>query len=216
MATARTAHKVVTTATGTTNSSSFDCNGATTLIVMCEDATNTAGNTTGVTYNGVAMTEMGRTAAPSQSRQITMWGLHNPASGANTLTATRTSSAVARFTVSAIGISGTDTSVAVTTNVQSISQTAATHTFNFTNTADDYVFCFGKFTSGGQAASTGSTLLSTYDIISDFESNPVPGGTNQSMTVTCTNAASCLLGAVIAQSSGGGSPTFVPRVSFIM
>ena len=64
---------------------SFNCASATSLIAYCEDATNTAGNTTGVTYNGVALTEIGRQSHPSDNRELTMWGVHNPSTGTNSL-----------------------------------------------------------------------------------------------------------------------------------
>lgn len=204
MVVTRVAQLSTASVTGTTHTRALDCAGGSTLIVAVEDATNTAGNTTGVTYAGVAMTELGRIAAPSQNRQITLWGLHSPASGSNNIIATRTSAAVGRFTMSAVALSNTDTGVALTTDVVSASATSSSKTFNFTNDTNAYIFAFGKFLSAGQSAGTGASLLSTYDIVSDFEASSV--STNHALTVNFTSSGYCMLGLSVA-GTGGGGPT---------
>lgn len=193
MAVARTAHLNLVSVSGTVNSQSFNCASATSLIAYCEDATNTAGNTTGVTYNGVALTEIGRQSHPSDNRELTMWGVHNPSTGTNSLVATRTSSAVGRFVLGAMAVSGTDTGTPIPTTAGSYALKAngsstSSYTFAFSNDGNDYIAGIAKFISGGQASGTGSTLISTYDIISDYEASTLPAGASYSFQVTGTSS----------------------------
>lgn len=210
MAVARTAHLNCANVTGTTNTQPFDCVSGDTLITPTEDAVNTAGNTTGVTYNGVSLTEIARVGRGTGDRQTCLWGIHNPSTGTNDIVASRTSSSVGRFVVSAFAYSGTDT----TTNlaslgagyVKSSNGTATTTTLTFSNAGNEAICAMGEFQGGSQAASTGATLVSSFDIVSDFEASTLPATANYSMTATMASGEYAFVGVALAESSGTDYP----------
>ena len=188
------------------NNQSIDCTGVDTLVALVEDPVNTEGNTTGATYNSVAMTEMGRVNRGGTNRQLIIYGLHNPASGSNTLSVTRSSDSVGRFLVGAYGWAGTDTDASLTGHDESVSSASSSGaTLTFGNAVGDVCMMISVSSSGGQAAGSGSTLTDSFDIISVYVSNPSPTTSeNHSMTMTQTTGQLGLVGVYLTASEGGG------------
>jgi len=169
----------------------FDCLGWDTILVCSENAVNTANDTTGVTYNGVAMTEIWRLWRPAQSREITMWGLHSPASGSNNVVITRTTSSSLRLTGASIAFSWTDTWKAIPTAeddyAKTLSNTSTSISITLANEADCAVYAVWVFGSWSQSASTWATLLSSVDIVSDFEASTFPATANYTIWASATS-----------------------------
>lgn len=205
MSVARTAHLNMVDSSGSaTNTKALDCAGGSTLVVFCENSVNTANDTTGATYNGVAMTEFMRTARPSTNRELVGYYLHNPASGSNNIVVSR-NTASGRFVISAFAYSGTDTAQSYSEgdgNAEVATGTSATATVSFSNDGGEAVCGAGVFGSGGQAGSTDTTLVSTFDIISDFEATTIPGGASDSLVATCSSGGWCIGGIALKEESG--------------
>ena len=198
------------------NTQTINCTGVDTLLVLVEDPVNTAGNTTGATFNSVALTEIGRRARGGTNRELILYGIHNPYQGSATLSVSRSSDAVARFLVGAVGLSGTDTSFTLSgAGISTAGTTGTSATLDFTNDAGAGVYFISTTASGGQTASTGTTVINTNDIVGMWVSNPAPADASQSCSITFTNSAYALLG-VAVPAAGGTTPTFTPRVSFII
>ncbi len=120
---------------------------------------DTAGTVSGVTYNGVAMTQIGTTFNYGAiGRYIQLWGLVAPASGSNTIAIT----GGANQNAGAVSISGVNQTsvVAAATGFASNSTSASPSTVSVTTTVDNaYVVGFGyaiSYTSIG----TGTTDIS--------------------------------------------------------
>lgn len=193
--------------TGTTNTVAFDCSGGSSLVGLTEDATNTAGNTTGITYNGTSLTEIARAAPTGQNREVTCFAMHNPDSGTNNLIATRTSTS-SRFILASTAFSGTDTGVSLPPSsgyIWDASQSATTSiNRTFGNTGGEGVAFIVKGVGGSVAASTGSTVQNTYSdsAMSGFVSDPTPAETDQYCQVNFGSGANCAAGVALAAAAG--------------
>jgi hypothetical protein len=204
MAIARTAHLNIVDSSGSaTNTQSFNCSGGTTLIVFSENSVNTANDTTGATYNGVAMTEFARIPRPSTNRELVGWYLHNPTTGSNNIVVTR-NTASGRFVISAFAYNNSNTSASYVegdSNAKATNGTGTTATLSFTNDGNEATCGFGIFASGGQAGGTDTTLVSTFDIFSDFEGTTLPAGANDSLIATLTSSTWAFIGISVKEST---------------
>lgn len=191
------------------NTQSVNCTGIDTLIAFVEDPVNTAGNCTGATYNSVAMTEMARVKRGGTNRELIIFGLHNPASGSNTLSVTRTSNAVGRFLVGAVGLSGTDTSAALTGRDQDYSSASTTlGQITLGNASGDWVGAITVSASGGQSAGGNTTLINTFDIVSMWTSNTEPTNSSSwTLNVSQTSSQMGMTGIYVPAGAGGGGVT---------
>lgn len=187
----RTAHaNLVTNAGASVNSLTyaFDCAGGSTLIASSYNAVNTAGDTTGVTYNAVSTTKVGLQARPGQNREIGLWAVHSPSAGSNNVVVSRTTTATTLLASAVICYSGTDTAVAiptVTSNDAKSSNASSVNSITLTLANGAGAAVYGIFQSDdgpGQSAGTGMTILSSSDITSEFVSSPEPGGASQAVT----------------------------------
>lgn len=92
----------------TTVGGAYTCTGTNLVLVAYTlDAVGDGTNTTGVTYNGVAMTQVRLTTTNGGDATIGCWVLPGPATGSNTLTASRTTG-TASFTILAESLTGCD------------------------------------------------------------------------------------------------------------
>lgn len=148
-------------------------------------ATDPTGNViTGVTYNGVAMTEVAR-AADSSDRWAYQFELLNPASGAhNVVISASTTIAMGGMAVSYSGVKQSGQPDASTTNTTA---SATSITTSVTTIADNcWTVLVAKVGNSQPAASTGSTQrVSNADGLGLYDSGGLihPAG-SYSMTVT--------------------------------
>lgn len=161
---------------------------------VADDATGN--HITGVTYNGVAMTEVNR-AADSSDRWCYQFYLLGPAAGAhNVVISASTTIAMAGMSVSYSGVKQSGQPDASTTNT---SAGATTITTNLTTVADNsWTVLAAKVANSQPSASTGSTQrLSNSDGLGMYDSGAAihPAG---STSMAVTNGASNAWGVVMA------------------
>ncbi len=225
MAITQTAHLNMVESTGNINSftQSLDCAGGTTLVVAVNNQVNTAGDLTGVTYNGTAMTKIGVSNRSSDNREISLWGLHSPASGANNIVASRTTTSTTVMRMAAISFAGTATGTAIPVAPANDAATGATTassaiSVTLSNGAGAGFYAITvTAASTGPTAGTGAASLSGVDIIWDWKSNPFPAGASHQFIVNATAgnnaivavaieaAASSLINSINGQAYSGDS-----------
>jgi hypothetical protein len=142
-------------------------------------------NTYTITYNGVALTQIQSEVVGS--KQMQLWYLINPASGAHTLSMSRTDSGA--WSYIAVQYSGAQQASPIDTSNSVTGQTGATITGSVTATKDDWVLLAVQ-SANTQSASTNATQVVTesqgigaYD---NQSFGTVPPG-SFSMTVTQTS-----------------------------
>ena len=93
MALALDSSAIASFAVGTTRTWSHTCTGSTLILVVSSYNATGLDHTTGVTYNGVAMTKINSIAGtPAIISAVSMWYLVNPATGANNVVVTSSAS----------------------------------------------------------------------------------------------------------------------------
>lgn len=180
---------VTAISTGGNTSTSYNynhtCTG-TNLCLLVGVADNSGDSVTSVTYNSVAMTQLGKVARNVAGPELYIYGLLNPATGLNNVFITRsnstsdiTSGAVSYTGVKQSGLpdaSGTANSLASTSVTKSITTIAA----------NAIAVAWAGGSGGGQGAGTGSTSLSTggADILLESSTFPIVSPGSYSMTAT--------------------------------
>lgn len=126
------------------------------LLVICQ-STNAP---TGVTYNGVAMTQIGTNQThTTYGRTINMWGLVNPASGSNTLaTSGGTAAAMDIGAVSLSGVNQTSVAAAATGFAKADVLVDATPSISVTTTVDG-AYVLGCFFGNWSSVVSGTTVI---------------------------------------------------------
>lgn len=189
MAIARTANGTGTQGTDTGKTYSFNCSGGNVLFVAVyhETATCTA------TYAGASMTQVVQVAQPGLGYWMTIFFLASPASGANNVVTSMTST----FNqVYAASYSGASTSTPTSfDNQASSSATTITDTLSTTGNAWYFGVANGASLSGTVNATQLNTPNPTFQ--ASYDSNGIAGST--SMTVTRPTAARLGLAAVAFQ-----------------
>lgn len=168
-------------------------------------------DTTGVAYGGVAMTQIGTDLSHTGfARIMNIWGLVNPASGANNIVLT----GGANQNCTAVSISGVDqTSVAVAaTGFNSAYLGSVTdNTITITTTVNN-AFPVAFFLSNAGSAGTDTTLVATshvtYQGIIRSTNAVSPAG---SLALHWTNSASQLSG-IMGVGINPVPSTFIPRI----
>lgn len=179
------------------NTQTVDCTGVDTLIAVVENNQNVVGATNGATYNGVAMTEMGRINVAGSLYELVIYGIHNPATGSNTLSVTATSTAT-RFFVGAFGYSGTDTSAALTGRSQSNNAGTANPSITLGNAAGDAVVGITANNNLIATAGTGTTIVDSDGRTLMLVSDPEPASSaNHQLNLTVGGSNYALLGVYI-------------------
>lgn len=199
------------TDTGTTTvGGSFTTSGSNRVLVAYTFDAIASANTTGVTYGGVSMTLVHQGDVGGSDGTETMWVLPNPASGSNTITASRTTG-TGSFTVFALSLTGANQTAGTgcldTNSINSQkyaangvggSSTSVTTTFGV-STNNSYLVGGAWSGKGSLGASTGATVRaggvqtsvqgqdsSTSGNAGIFDSNGAQGVGNYGMTVTFT------------------------------
>lgn len=198
---------------GTSRTFSHTCTGSD-LILFVEAVINTNSDwVTGITYNGVSMTRI-QTVSPTVNRRLYLYYLVGPATGANNVViSTSSSAAIGGNAASYTGVAQTGTIIDVSTTVTDTSSPIDT---TLTTTIDDCwtILCGTMDGTVAFTASTGSTLRGgngTYLDVQIFDSNG-PKNPAGSTTMTVTNAsvsggvpASMIMAAFAPVAGGGGA-----------
>lgn len=175
-----------------------------------------AGDTvTGVTYNGVSMTQLGKINAAT-SRYLYVYGLANPTTGTNNIVASR-SGTTSVFGFGAINLSGANQTTTPIDAIATNNVTSASPTINLTTISDNTAVIVSSSTLNNTlAASTNLTGLVTdpsfwVSIMARSTTFPkTPAGT-ATYTVTCPSGNTGLIAVSIAPSS-----TFTPQAMWFM
>lgn len=194
MSISRDTYTNITSNTGTSFTFSHTCSGnARVLIVSFSHRTND--DCTGVTYNGVAMTQLKKINVPDGNEWIYMYGLIGPATGAHNVVANFTTSQVNYYTSVSYngckqdGLPNVSYSASPNTNQTSITGT-------FTTTKDKCIAVALVFDNGGsETAGTGATIIHSTNGITLAQSNPLtitPAG-SFSLTINHSNETDAIL-----------------------
>lgn len=165
-----------------------------------------AGDTvTGVTYNGVAMTQLGKVAAAT-TRYTYMYGLANPTTGTNDIVATR-SSGTSVFGFGAINLSGASQTTSPVDASATNNVTSATPSIDLTTVADNAAVIVGASTLNNPlAASTNLTGVVgdasfSISVMARSATFPFTPAGAQTYTMTCTSGNTGLIAVSIAPAS---------------
>lgn len=156
MAIAYDAYSGVSATTGTSLTFSHTCTGSDRILfVMGHDQSGASSLVTGVTYNGVAMTQIGSGVRVPGDRYLTMWYLIAPATGANNVVVSASGSTGLRF--SAISYTGAKQSGQPDANTTNTGSSVSSITTTVTTVANNcWMLMFSKDSDG-----TGTYTTST-------------------------------------------------------
>lgn len=178
----------------TSGTLAFTCTGSDRLLLVTTANEGGANDVTGVTYNGVALTEIGTAVQKgSTGRYLRLWGLLNPASGANNVVVSRTTGAADMWCLVAsyTGVKQSGLPDANTTQ----QFTATTVTTSLTTIADNCWTILIGYGDRAQTASTGSTFRqnNTSGAYQLYDSNAAitPAGSTSMSWTQADSTASC-------------------------
>jgi len=164
---------------------------------------------TGVTYNGVAMTQIGKRFR-SGGRGVYLYILTSPATGTNTISIATSSSV-------RVGINSTSFTGCAQTSQPEVSSTqetaSTTKTMTLSVSTDQSVIVGAEFTNRTSTAGTNTTLDTSDGGASNgnIAYNTTPVGTgNQSIVLTQSDATWAVM--VYASIKPAAASTFTPRV----
>jgi hypothetical protein len=200
---------------GTTRTFSHTCTGSDRILFVEAVINEATDKITGVTYSGVSMTRIA-TVNPTANRRLYLYYLIAPATGANNVVITASSStAIGGNAASYTGVAQSGTIIDVSTTATDTTSPIAT---SLTTTIDNTwtILCTTQDTTTVFSASTGSTFRvqnTTYADVSIFDSNGAitPAG---STTMTVTNGTMTTAGTIMAAFapvSGGGGGVIKPQ-----
>ena len=179
--------------------------------------------TPSVTYGGVSMTAVyTRVAAFSTTWTHSGFYLANPASGANNVVVTGGgTSGTNSIRSGCVSYTGVDQSSPILANNNASAATGKDMTISLTTTSAGWAIISGANVDAVFVAGTNTdTLRASYGGLCDIDDsdNDITAGTfNTQMTYTIAGDGRGYGGIAIAiLPAGGATPTFVPRVSFIM
>ena len=189
---------------------SHTCTGSD-LVLFVTSVSNTSETTTGVTYNGVAMTKVGEVTDTNGPTQY-LWVLFSPSTGANDVVVTNSGGVMAGGAASYTGVDqgGLDASSNVVRDATTTSFAASLSTV----VEDCWVICTSR-TGGGLALTAGANTVmraqpeTTYLGSSAFWDTGAAQGSpgSKTMTVTCTSQ---FFGGQVMASFAPSS--FIPRI----
>lgn len=198
------------TTTSATSSLTFShtCSG-TNRILFVTSCANTGSTTTGVTYAGVAMTQVGSVTDIGPTHYL--WVLVNPASGANNVVITNSGSVTAGSALSFTGAKQTGQPDATSTGT---STTTASFSKSVTTVADNcFTVCTSRTGSGNALTGGTNTTVANQPELTYFGSGGIwysttaktPAGSD-TLNVTCTSqffggAVMCSIAPAVAASN---------------
>ena len=160
----------------------FDCTGGNYLLVPCRDE---AGSTiTGVTYNGVALSQLAFADRSTGGMRLYMYGLLNPATGSNNVIITRTG-ASNRIDGFAAAVSGAKTTQPANTFSGNNGTSTTTSGTIMTTTLNEGVFGLQLADNGGDTAGANTTIISQtpFGDLNFTRSTVFPTATAQNVTL---------------------------------
>lgn len=207
----------VNAATSTSLTYAFNNVAGDCVVVFCHDTSGASSTVTGVTYGGVAMTQVGSAyRGAGGGRWITAWILAAPATGSNNVVVSSSSSQNLRS--SAYSYSGVDQSTPLDANNTAESGTGTTWSNTLTTVADNaWMIVFGKDETGNKTYSLSSSGIMRLAVdagghwVADSNGAISPAGPT---TLNGTNANSNTKHqiALSIKPAGGAAPAFRPRI----
>lgn len=177
------------------------CTGSNRFLCVCVATASTGDVVTGVTYNGVAMTQVGK-ALGGGATEVYLYVLANPASGSNAIVVTASSGTLLGCSTSYTGAQASST--ADSSNTGTTAGGAASLTLSTTVVAANCWLVGVWHASGGAlSAGTGTTLRqnpATQIAIGD-SNGPVSTG---SQSLQATQASSQFAGVIASFTEGSG------------
>ncbi len=203
-----------TSATGTSVSQSFTNTSGDYLVVQVgSNSAVSESNITGVTYAGVSMTKIQYYKNTAKNTATWLYVLPAPATGANNITVSATSSMLIQIHgISFTGVNQSTTVDSIATKTQT-SGTSSTHTYTTTTVADNCALVLAVWLERSPTAGTNTTLAGSY-VASTFmfrsTANITPAGSSSlSWTQSDTTYSS---GIIISLAPATSAPTFTPRI----
>lgn len=197
------------TASGTSHTQNHTCSGADRVLLVGIGAFDSPyDNVTAVTYNGVAMTQIGK-KFHTGGRGTYLYILTNPDTGTNQISIT--TSANNRLNINSLSFTG-----AAQTGQPEISSTqettATTKTMTLNVSTDQSILVGSEFTNRDSTAGTNTTRESTSDTNASNNniaySTTAVGTGNQSLVLTQSDATwAVMVFAVITPATAGGANT---------
>lgn len=180
---------------------------------------NGSGNVSGVTYNGVSMTQLGTVVADGSGGDVYLYGIANPATGANNIVISE--SASMQIFATSVSYTGVDQSTPFPDVAISSSVAGTTFSISTTNVTVDqsWVIMTGRSPSRVPAASAGTYLRKTNAVSGDaawvLDSNG--GRSTGANTLDYTYSPSATSYYVIANMApAAAAPSITPNQNFIL
>lgn len=163
------------------------------LIVYVYDSATLSTNTTGVTYNSVAMTKVGTSQQNGGPSWVSCWVLINPTTGANNIVASRTTAAGGDIAMVWASYTGTDQTTqpdATTVNFHNAATMSLTSSITPT-TANAWVVMGGRDNFGTTITPSTNCTSRQEEANGTFvyDTNSAVPASSLSQTVTDTNSA---------------------------
>ena len=200
-----------TTSTASTLSWTHTCTGSDRILIVTDNEEADPVTITGVTYNSVAMTLIATSAGVASAGISQLWYLINPASGANTVTVTRTATAN-RLVGGSSSYTGAKQSGQPDANTTEAVSSVTSNAVTVTTIADNCWTVAGLDTSaGGVTAGAGTTLrqaVTDGSAILDSNAAITPAGSTSlsyNMTSGNTTVVMASIAPAVAAAAGGGN-----------
>lgn len=185
---------------------SHTCSGSDRVLLVGFFKFASGDSVTGVTYGGVAMTQLGKRAADA-SGYIYLYGLVNPATGANNVVAT--SSASVEWYGEAVSYNGVNQTTPFPDTAVTSTSTGTSFTGTITTTvADSWVVLQGRNSVGGPTAGANTTLRvasPSPDVwFLDSNAGRATGSNNLAWSFGTSETCYWIIGAVAPSASASG------------
>lgn len=180
---------------------SHTCSGSDRTLVVHVNNFESAVTVSGVTYNGVALTQIGsRISSDSTSRWVTSWRLIAPASGANNVVVTLSGTDYVR--TNAISLTGTNQTTQPNTSSDHTTSGGGTINQSVTTTGTTWLV-WGVDSNATGVAGTGTTAIYTANELQLFRSTAAVSGGSNSLQVTGVGAT--FAGKLVAVAEAGAA-----------
>jgi|GEM_PF-3221293 len=201
-----------TVQTGTSITQSHTCNG-TYLIVAVHQVVNGQTAPSSVTYNGVAMTSLGRQMSSSQEESMDLYGLANPATGANNVVCTFGSSKT--FKLGIMSFTGAGSASGFVSDNHALDGTGTTVTL--ASTANSMIADAFTVPDGVQQGTAGGGMTIRYQANNSGKGATASGTSSVTMTWTGASGFRCAHAAISIDPPTSPAPSLsysVPSVDF--
>jgi hypothetical protein len=206
------------TAAGTTDTSSHTCTGTDRALIVSIFKYGGGDSVTGVTYAGVSMTQLGKVSSDA-SGYTYLYGLANPASGANNIVCTSSSSV--QWFITAASYTGVDQTTPFPDTGVATSSTNSSFSISMTTTVDQsWLVMAGRSPSKAPTAGSGTVVrklnVASGDAGWTLDSNGGLSTGSNALAWSYTGSSTSYYVMEAIAPAGGGGATFTPRTSFFM